>query len=130
MKLLDDMFQVVSVTRAEEELSFRLRTLPECPIYQAHFPAYPITPGVCLVQVVGELLSMELHQQLALSVVKNVKFLSVLVPGATTEVVYHIHYDAASMKASVTIQDDTTLYAKMVLLFCINDANVKRIEAF
>ena len=33
-----------------------VRLLPESPVYQGHFPGYPITPGVCLVQIALELI--------------------------------------------------------------------------
>ena len=49
-------------------------------IYKAHFPGEPITPGVCILQIGAELLSEAAGERLELSVVKNVKFLSILRP--------------------------------------------------
>ena len=57
-----------------------------CFIYKAHFPGQPITPGVCIVQMVKELLEDFLHKTLTIASVKNVKFLSVLSPTDTTKV--------------------------------------------
>ena len=34
-----------------------VRLLPESPVYQGHFPGYPITPGVCLVEIALELIA-------------------------------------------------------------------------
>ena len=36
----------------------RIRLLPECAIYQGHFPGNPVTPGVCQVGIVEELAGM------------------------------------------------------------------------
>ena len=39
------LYNVVS----REEGAATVRLLPESPIYKAHFPGYPVTPGVTLV---------------------------------------------------------------------------------
>ena len=53
-----------------------VRLLPECPIYQAHFPGFPITPGVCLVQTALELMGRSLLGA------KDIKFVTPVLPGA------------------------------------------------
>ena len=39
-----------------------LRLLPESPVYRGHFPGYPITPGVCLVQMALEVIGQMADQ--------------------------------------------------------------------
>lgn len=71
------------VTKAEDTTGGRLYTLelqPDCPIYAAHFPGLPVTPGVCLLLLGKELLEDTLEKPLRLSEVKNAKFLSVVSP--------------------------------------------------
>ena len=58
----------------------RVQFLPESPIYQAHFPDYPITPGVCLVQTVLELMGCKLLGA------KDIKFVMPVFPGAELRV--------------------------------------------
>lgn len=53
------------------------------PVYAAHFPGNPITPGVCLVQVLGELLQRQTGHALELSKIVNMKFVSPLTPAET-----------------------------------------------
>lgn len=53
---------------------------PSHDIYKAHFPEQPVTPGVCIIQMVSELASSLTEKKLTLRCAKNVKFLSLLIP--------------------------------------------------
>ena len=57
-----------------EEKSFNLELVPDCVIYQAHFPEQPITPGVCIIQIANELLNELLQSEYKLTTVSNAKF--------------------------------------------------------
>ncbi len=65
---------------------FRVRFDKDHPIYKAHFPQNPITPGVVLLETLELLLEQSLERDLRLKRVKNIKFISVLNPELTTEV--------------------------------------------
>lgn len=56
--------------------SATVRLLPECPVYQAHFPGFPITPGVTLVQMAAELIGLPLKSA------KDIKFVAPVFPNA------------------------------------------------
>ena len=76
MKLLDAMYSIVSADGNQ----LRLQLHPEHEIYQAHFPGNPITPGVCLVQIVAELAGRQLQRHLTLHRVANLKFTAPVSP--------------------------------------------------
>jgi len=59
---------------------FTLRLLPGSAIYEGHFPGNPVTPGVCQVGIVQELLQRLRGVLLTLREVKNLKFVDVLRP--------------------------------------------------
>ena len=71
-----------------EEKSFNLELVPDCVIYQAHFPEQPITPGVCIIQIASELLNELLQTEYKLTTVSNAKFLAVINPLDTAFVTY------------------------------------------
>lgn len=85
MTLQDNLYTIVSQRQEEGNVVFQVRLHPEWPIYQAHFPGHPITPGVCIVQMVQELLQGLLHRELSLCQAKNVKYLSIVSPEEITE---------------------------------------------
>lgn len=76
MILKDELFSIVSQTNDV----IRLCLNPEHTIYRAHFPGNPITPGVCLIQIVGELLQIKFQIVLDLKKVVNLKFVSTISP--------------------------------------------------
>ncbi len=79
MKLLNSMFMVERWDAADARLTINLNA--EHPIYRAHFPGHPVTPGVCIIQLLMELAEQRLQRPLRLKRVKNLKFISPLSPG-------------------------------------------------
>ena len=80
MTLKDNLYTIISQQEADGHPAFRVRINPEWPIYKAHFPGHPITPGVCILQMVQELLQGFLHRELSLRKAKNVKYLAIISP--------------------------------------------------
>lgn len=120
MRLTDGFFIFESTQDTEGGFEVVLRTNPEHPIYKAHFPGSPITPGVCIIQAAGELLEQKLGRKLYLKTVKNVKFLSVIIPEESKKIKYsfsNIVDDENGCKAQITVSDDANVYAKISLIF-------------
>lgn len=95
---------------------------PECFIYKAHFPGHPITPGVCIVQMVSDLLGAVLGKQLEVSALKDAKFLSILSPENDSDVDVTFNNISVADDGSITAQaivsyDDTTFAT--IKLTCI-----------
>ena len=80
MILKNYLYKVINENEFPERVTYSLSLNQECPIYKAHFPGEPITPGVCVIQIAKELLEEHLQRQLAIKAVKNVKFLAVISP--------------------------------------------------
>ena len=47
MRLINDLFEVVSTKQGEDNYQCQVKFNPEHRIYKAHFPGNPVTPGVC-----------------------------------------------------------------------------------
>ena len=85
-----------------------IRLLPESPVYQGHFPGYPITPGVCLVEIVLELLG-----EVRLVAAKNIKFTKPILPTETTELRFNLAGEGDARTVEILAGD--TLCAKLSL---------------
>lgn len=107
-----------------EAMTCRVSLLRDSIIYKAHFPEQPVTPGVCIVQMAGELLGKLLGCGLELAGISNAKFLTVINPDNTPGVTLsfsRINRDdaAGTVAATVAVADDSTVYSKLSLSFRI-----------
>ncbi len=109
-----------------------LRLLPESPVYKGHFPGYPITPGVCLVEMaleaIGQMADQVGHDgrtvghdgrtvghdgPVRLVAAKNIKFTSPVFPGEGTELLFNISGEGENW--TVDILNGEVLSAHMSL---------------
>ena len=112
-------------TMAVDAAGATVRLLPESPVYQGHFPGYPITPGVCLVEIALELIAEMAGQaghderevghdrRVRLVGAKNIKFTSPIIPTEGTELRFNLGGEGS--ERTVEILSGDTLCAKMSL---------------
>ena len=105
-------------TIAVDAAGATVRLLPESPVYQGHFPGYPITPGVCLVEIALELIAEMADQvghdeKVQLVAAKNIKFTSPIIPTEGTELRFNLGGEGS--ERTVEILSGETLCAKMSL---------------
>ena len=49
-------------------------------IFEGHFPQHPIVPGVCMMQMVKEVMESVIGKETNLSIAHNIKFLTIIDP--------------------------------------------------
>ena len=86
--MLRDSFYTVLKTQQMDLISFRSTVVinKDHEIFKGHFPAVPIVPGVCMLQMVKELLEERIRKPLQLTHSGNIKFLSVINPLETSQI--------------------------------------------
>ena len=99
------------VSRSENGALVRL--LPESPIYKAHFPGYPITPGVTLLQM-----ALELMGERKLQSAKEIKFVAPVLPGDGIQVRFEWAFKDADNVTVNILMEDGSVSAKMSLTLC------------
>ncbi len=121
MVLQDNLYTILSQQQEDGHHVFHLRLHPEWPIYKSHFPGHPITPGVCIVQTVQELLQRLMHRRLTLVQAKNVKYLAIISPEETTELTVTFslieEQPDGSLKLQAQVASGETLCTKLSLTF-------------
>ena len=120
MSLLDTLFAIQTIEETESGFTAKLLCHPSHPIYLAHFPNNPITPGACLLRTAGIVLQQKIGRPIYLKSLKNIKYLSLLVPTEEKMVRFdysHLVETEDGCKTQVVIADETTTYSKMSLTF-------------
>ncbi len=80
MELKNNLYTITGKSILDGNAIFEIQLNHDNLIYAAHFPDKPITPGVCIIQIAKELMEEILNRELYISNIKNVKFLSIIVP--------------------------------------------------
>ena len=86
-----------------------LRLLPESPIYAAHFPGYPITPGVTLLQMALECMGRRLKSA------KDIKFMVPVLPADGILLRYQWEIDESGKALIQAFLPGDVLCAKMLV---------------
>ena len=80
MKLINDFYHIVATDDSEGKYVCKVKMNAAHNIYSVHFPGNPVTPGVCLVQMVAEMLEQKYSKRFVLSTAVNIKFIDSSLP--------------------------------------------------
>lgn len=121
MKLLNNLYQIQAIEKDCNGTNYVIRLNCNDVIYKAHFPNYPVTPGVCIIQMAKELLEIELQTSLNIQKVKNAKFLTVLSPDKNPVVTFRIaklteDVNKNCFSAQFIVSSPTTDFSKLSIL--------------
>ena len=113
MTLQNNLFTITS--HEDGQPAFRVRLHKDWPIYNAHFP------GVCIVQMVQELLQRLVGRQVCLRQAKNVKYLAIISPEEVSELSIDFtkieEQEDGSLKVQAQVANGETIYTKLSATF-------------
>lgn len=84
--LAGSFFKMNHTVIAGEKLNTVLHLLPSHEIFKGHFPGMPVVPGVCMVEMMKEILEEVVGKKTKMKKAGNIKFLHVLDPNAYPEI--------------------------------------------
>lgn len=115
MKLIDKFFTIITSDIKNGELIYNVNLNKEHYIYKAHFPNNPITPGVCILQIIQELIEQYLNINLELQILHNVKYMSIISPISNPGIAIHISYSQSNenVKVKGIIKTENIVFTKL-----------------
>ncbi|MBK7375782.1 MAG: 3-hydroxyacyl-ACP dehydratase [Chitinophagaceae bacterium] len=90
--LLNDFFTINTIETSDAEVKAELVIHAGHRIFDGHFPGQPVVPGVCMMQMVKEVLEQVLEKETMLSTAAEMKFLAVIDPTKNNSISAHIKY--------------------------------------
>jgi 3-hydroxyacyl-[acyl-carrier-protein] dehydratase len=94
MILLNDFFTINDKVSSETEIWAELRINANHKIFEGHFPNQPVVPGVCMMQMIKEILEQVIGKETKLVQASDMKFLAVINPVENNLVHASIKYTA------------------------------------
>ncbi|MFN8283430.1 MAG: hypothetical protein U0U67_09470 [Chitinophagales bacterium] len=115
--LRDSFYSIVSQEALNDTSSLTKVSINAThPVFEGHFPEQPVVPGVCMLQMVKDIVSDKVQRVVQLQSIGNVKFTSVVIPQQHPELDITIKYESSddhSIKISSTISADETVFLKI-----------------
>ena len=108
MRLINDLFEVVSTKQGEDNYQCQVK--------------FPVTPGVCLMQIGEEILEEKYGKQLQLNVVKTIRFKKIVGPNDTPVYTFTKEVlDQDVLTVDITVSDEADEAVKMSLQYKVLD---------
>jgi 3-hydroxyacyl-[acyl-carrier-protein] dehydratase len=82
-------------------------------IFKGHFPGNPVTPGVCMMQIVKDLTEKFTNSKLFLKSASNVKFMAIINPFETPDL--NLELDITEKDGEVKVKN-TTIFGETIAL--------------
>ena len=106
--LKDSFYTVQEVQESTSSLiKATIRLNMEHHIFGGHFPAQPVVPGVCMLQIIKECLEGAGQQRIQLTKSHNIKFLTMLIP--TEHEVIDVRINFESSENGILVSEATML---------------------
>ena len=122
--LKDNFFSTIERTDINNsEVDFIVHLHSEHIIYQAHFPNNPITPGVCIIQIVKELFSFLKQFDCTIKKIKNVKFTHPINPTIHNPIHFRIKWEEENtglFHLKVSAYAENIVFSKMNIILILS----------
>ena len=113
--LLNHFFTIGDKQVNGNELTVTLTINKDHGIFEGHFPGQPVVPGVCMMQMILELMELVTGKRLKLLTAHDMKFLAVINPQVNNSVITTLKYtedEGGTFSATATIFCDETVHFK------------------
>jgi 3-hydroxyacyl-[acyl-carrier-protein] dehydratase len=85
--LLKDFYKVNKLETVDEKTTVDITINKNHEVFKGHFPGNPITPGVCMMQIIKELTEDIVSEKLFMESSSNIKFMAIINPEKTPDLV-------------------------------------------
>ncbi|PNQ74657.1 3-hydroxyacyl-ACP dehydratase [Hanstruepera neustonica] len=78
--LLENFYTVNNLAIADGSATANITINKNHEVFKGHFPGNPVTPGVCMMQIIKELTEQAVNEKLFMQSSSNVKFMAIINP--------------------------------------------------
>lgn len=117
--ILTDFYTLESYEKSETgSFSANIKLNQDHDIFKGHFPGNPVTPGVCMMQIVKELTEEFTGKKLFLKLASNVKFMAIINPFETPDLTMQL--DIKEVENEVKVKNTTAFGETIALKMSVN----------
>ncbi|MDQ1097929.1 MULTISPECIES: 3-hydroxyacyl-ACP dehydratase [Chryseobacterium] len=117
--IFTDFYTVQSTEKTENgHFTARIILNKDHDIFKGHFPGNPVTPGVCMMQIIKEITEEYTGARLFLKSASNVKFMAIINPFETPELLLQL--DISEHEKDVKVKNVTTFGETIALKMSVH----------
>lgn len=106
--LMNDFYRIEYLQRDPNSVSCRVAFNTQHDIFKGHFPGQPIVPGICMMEMVKELLEQQTDQRLWMRNAGQVKFLQMITPDVQPMVEISWKQNGRNYNVSASIKNNAS----------------------
>jgi 3-hydroxyacyl-[acyl-carrier-protein] dehydratase len=118
--LVNDFFTISKLEKEGSEIKAELVINANHKIFEGHFPGHPVVPGVCMMQMVKEIIEKVIGEKTNLVRAGEMKFLAIINPKENNMIRATLKYNIeenGNMAVSATLFKESLIHFKFKGLF-------------
>ena len=124
--LQGDFFNIEKLEKADFEIKADLLINAGHKIFEGHFPGHPVVPGVCMMEMVKEIMEEVLGKKTNLVSAAEMKFLAIINPEENTDIKAALKYkieETGNIAVTATLFKNERTYFKFKGIFDLQKPN-------
>jgi len=90
--LKDDLYNIKNISEENNSLLVTVNLNKDHSIFKGHFPSQPLLPGVCMLQMLREILESNFDKKLQLVKADDIRFTAMIDPDKNSEIKFDIQF--------------------------------------
>lgn len=118
--LMNNLYFLKHLADEEGKVTATIKIHEDHEIFKGHFPGNPVLPGVCLVQIIKELMVQVFNSELFLVHASNIKYLAFINPLVNNILQFEIQYKRAGeneISCNVRVYNESTNFCSFKGVF-------------
>lgn len=95
--LLNNLYTIQSLSETDNQIQATIKLMEDHAIFSGHFPGQPVLPGVCMMEMVAEVMGVCLKSSYRISGGPLIKFLRMIDPRINPLIHLEIKYQTSSL---------------------------------
>jgi 3-hydroxyacyl-[acyl-carrier-protein] dehydratase len=116
--LIQDFYKVNQLTQADNKITANITINKSHQVFEGHFPGNPVTPGVCMMQIIKELTEEVTGKSLFMKSASNIKFMAIINPEENPDL--ELQLDLTETEDGYKVKNSTAFKETMALKLTAN----------
>ncbi len=117
--LINDFYTLADFQEEENRILAHIILNASHEIFKGHFPGNPVTPGVCMMQIIKELVEKRTAKKLFMNQCSNVKFMALINPETNADLMIKIDLQSIG-EEEIKIKSETVFDETVALKLVCN----------